>query len=201
MGRGGRETKEASGVVVSHHGCSAHTERTSNTIPTAAAAKASTRLCPGQPARRPLGKWLKGFRLSNPAAPFKLMRRLSAYQSWWVWRSRPQYRSWKQERSGQNPLHWRVAVVFGLVWAALVNFSLQSNASPPESIQKETKRLCLGHKNPTKLQVRLWLCFLFKSTTVQSTGNHLKNLTKHHSDWIYFFGCDLDLVQNFVDLR
>lgn len=106
------------------------------------------------------------------------MRRLSAYQSWWVWRSRPQYRSWKQERSGQNPLHWRVAVVFGLVWAALVNFSLQSNASPPESIQKETKRLCLGHKNPTKLQVRLWLCFLFKSTTVQSTGNYLKNLTK-----------------------
>lgn len=24
---------------------------------------------------------------------------------------------------------------------------------------------------------------------------------KQHSDWIYFFGCDLDLVQNFVDLR
>ena len=82
-----------------------------------------SQLRPGQPARRPLGKWLKASCVSNPAAPLKLMRGLSAYQSWWVWRARPQYEFWKQEHSGRNWLEWEsVMTVFGLVCCCKLEF-------------------------------------------------------------------------------
>ena len=78
------------------------------------------------PARRPLGKWLKGSRVSEPAAPLKLMRGLSAYQSWWVWRaSEAPVRSWKQERSGQHLLEWRSRSDCWL-WPSLVQSSVSS---------------------------------------------------------------------------
>lgn len=99
LGRTERGNKGASGVVVSHHGCSARSLK-----------KKRPRFCPSQPAHRPLGKWLKASRVSNPAAPFKLMSGLSAYQSWWVWRARPQNASWKLEESLEM-------TVFGLVYS------------------------------------------------------------------------------------
>lgn len=81
-----RGNKGASGVVVSHHGCSARSERTSNTIPAPAAS-------------HPIREMAAGL-----SAPLTLMSAVSAYQSWCVWRARPRSDLEKQERSGQHLL-------------------------------------------------------------------------------------------------